>query len=264
MTEDQAQSEGPAFARVVIENAAIRSSYIRELEETLENSRLRLEDFSIVVAEDRKPMSTDYTAQIKSMLDGSTAGARLTITCNFQSKYRCRIRLFPDETWVYMSPGRVLMSEEEKVRDWMEVRNLVAMWVGHVYDELTSNPILRQVDEVNEQLEELLAAVNAMPDEYFSREEAEQLEKRLDDLEAQFKQYIDESDAEATEKDAQISKLEEDIEFLKKAAPNLTKRSFGRSVWNRFRGFANSPAGQVLIAAGSAETVKMLGEGLMK
>lgn len=264
MTNDLNSEARPRLRLVKIQDNLIRDTYIDHIAESLEKSRLSLDDFDISiekVSTYRQESGSTTFALAASGSGKKLDGARVLIKCNFQDNYYFAVDIYQNFYIIKHVPGEVLMSAAFEVTAWDKVVEAISEWVDTVYWEITRHPVSRTVVELTEEVEGILKIINGLPDRFFTKEEGEELTNRLNRLESDFRAYYEASREEQTNDKAQIKQLEKEMEFLRASVLNLTQKNWGRLFANRLSRMLNSPAGQAVLSSGVSSVIKGLIEG---
>jgi hypothetical protein len=161
-----------------------------------------------------------------------------------------------------VNPGTLTQKERVAYTTKGELLSGITQWVDRIHEELLSVPTNRQLEEHQSQLEELMANVDELPDEFFTREEAEVLRDRLDELESQMRANIEAASATQKEAAAQVASLHADVELLKRSAESLKKRGWVGALMVRVKKWSANPENRELLKSGAtvARTL-LLGDG---
>lgn len=242
----------------------LRQSHIAQIEAALDSSKLNIEDFDMMVeavSKRQAASSIGLAMGTESILGNTASGARVKILCNFHSKFYFQGDIFHDGYDIKCMPGDILVKDNFEVSSWEKFLDAITQWADNLYIELTSAPVARRVNELDEEMEKVLKIVDELPEEYFTNEEAESLLKRLDELENKFREHIEQSEEDKKSIRAQISQLESDMGFLRASLYTQSQKSWSRSLANRLGRWANSPAGQAILNSGTTVIIKGLLEG---
>ncbi|HEY0778845.1 MAG TPA: hypothetical protein VGD56_12825 [Gemmatirosa sp.] len=138
----------------------------------------------------------------------------------------------------------------------------ITQWTNRIRDELLAIPLHRQQAEQQAQLEALLGQIDALPDEYFTRDEAQAVRARLDELEQQLRANIEAAAKTHTDAAAELAALHSDIELLKQSTESLKKAGWAGSLAVRMKRWSGNPENRELLKSGAtvARTL-LLGDG---
>jgi hypothetical protein len=156
-------------------------------------------------------------------------------------------------------PGDIGTSETFKVYGRAKFFAYVKQWLGRLRSELQAIPINRVVEEQRKQIEELIGNFAKLPNEYFSRDEAEALKQRLEALEQQMIDAIVKSSSDDEDVSGRVESLERDFLVLKENIDTLKKPGWARAFATRVTKWTYDPENRKLIADGIEITRKLLG-----
>ena len=187
----------------------------------------------------------------------SYSNDEITISYN---EYYYRMHLTESDCRVYYNPGVVLTTESGSIEISQfenRIGRSIHAWLDRVKRDLL-NPIQERyikqsLQEFQTQLEEKLAEMKE--DEAFTSEERKKLKERLDALE----QMILETYEENAELEVEISKMRQEIEFLKNSVETLTKKKWLRNALTKFYAWSQKPENRKLIEAGAA-AIKLISQ----
>ena len=187
-------------------------------------------------------------------------GHALVITYRYEPEYRLTAHFTPPRDVVTggMAPGRVTSSEPFEVKNASEFGYLVGEWAKRVGEELRAAPFARELQEQRRRIDELLAEFDDLPDEYFTREEAEDLRARLQQLEQQLAEHISASAAFDKNVDERLEELHEEFDDLRTNVDRLRKKGWLASFAKRVYRWGKDPANRALLKDGVEVTRKLL------
>jgi phosphoglycerate-specific signal transduction histidine kinase len=96
-----------------------------------------------------------------------------------------------------------------------------------------------------------MVEMSALPEEYFSKEEAEQLQERLTDLEKRLTENLSQNVKDNKELSAKIESVRSDIQMLKDNVQNLTKPKLMTALLARTFDWLKDPVNRKLITSGA-------------
>jgi hypothetical protein len=164
-------------------------------------------------------------------------------------------RLFTIEGEV--SPGELSVSEPVTFQGMGQLKQGISAWLKRVLTEIQTAPEMRRIAEQERQLAEFLLQMQALPDEYFSKEEATVWVAKLEDLERRLEENLVSSVSNKEQLAAQIKALKADIQMLKDNIETLKKPGWVQALCVRSFEWMKVPENRVLLRAG-AEVVKGL------
>jgi hypothetical protein len=134
----------------------------------------------------------------------------------------------------------------------------VELWRRRLEAELRSAPSERAVRDQEEQIAEFVGEFAAMPDEFFTRDEAEVFRQRLEDFETRFAEHIRANTTDGEELKKRLSQIEQDVSALNDGLSSLTKRGWAGSLANRVFGWLRDPMNRKLLSSGAAVAKELL------
>lgn len=159
---------------------------------------------------------------------------------------------------VFSSPGKILTREHEIIHESDELIQQVASWVQRIDTELSAIPLNRKLSEQQRELDELTEQFAGIPEDFFSKEEAEDLKCRLDQFEEQFAESIRQGTADKVEANRRISSLHDEIQMLKRQLDTLNQKGWTRSALVRITNWARDPLNRQLLKSGGELAKELL------
>jgi DNA repair exonuclease SbcCD ATPase subunit len=142
-------------------------------------------------------------------------------------------------------PGSVKSVEKHSHQSLDDAFNRINPWLENVYSDLKARTIgLKEIEDLQQQLEAHLASHSFEPDEYFLNGEITRVDERLDALLRSFEQMEKEHRITSD----QLEALRDDVEQMKQAARDMPKGVWASLVKNRIvltaKRVATSPEGR--------------------
>jgi len=222
----------------IMEEYMIRDSVKNEIFGKLNCGIFRFEDF--VIKEDTNKNRGIYKIDIRK--------EEFYFTMTFDSS---NTEIFKVECL----PGEIFSRSEYKI-NFSSIQFHIENWLERVKTEML-NPIQqRYMDKTVEAfIDEINIKFDDMDESYFTREEGVALAKRLDELQ----EIITNRESDETPKELQveISKMQNEIEFLKATINTLNKKKWFKNALLKFRTWSNDPQNQELIKLG-VDSVKAI------
>ncbi|MFH6947322.1 hypothetical protein ACHRV6_02420 [Flavobacterium sp. FlaQc-51] len=203
----------------------IREKVYKDINNTLDkHSRFESSDFKI---EPNKDKSSSYTL--------------LTITYSMEPKYKIIFQIPTSKTSdkegysVYYAisgnvcPGPLAYEENFSFKGDTGIFTQITTWLNCIWEELSSNPIVKKVEFQQQQIEEIFERFESIKDEYFSEDEAKELRKKLDKLEETLKEQIKQNQDNKKEFEKQFENLHNDIDTLKQTIHSFKKKGWLKS-----------------------------------
>jgi len=199
----------------------IRDTLLRQINDTLDKHE-RFE-------------SSDFKILNESVYDGTN----LRITYNPEPKYHIII-LIPKATandgssahyefTGNVCPGPLAYTEEFTFKYQADIFKQISKWLGCIWEELSMSPIVKQIDNQQQQLDEIFSKFEDIPNEYFTVDESLDLKNRLDELEKTLLNHIENSGKDKAKLEEEVSKLHLDIDTLKHTIDSFNKQGWFRS-----------------------------------
>jgi hypothetical protein len=126
-------------------------------------------------------------------------------------------------------PGPVSYEETFSVNGQSLIYDKITTWLNCIWEEFTSSPIVRQMEDQQNQIDEIFEKFTDIKDEFFSKEEAEDLKSKLTDLEKKLEAEIEARHLEKKETEAEKAQLKTDIDTLKQTVNTLKKKGWLKS-----------------------------------
>jgi hypothetical protein len=126
-------------------------------------------------------------------------------------------------------PGVLAYDESFEFRGYQQIHVKIREWLDNVWEELSSNPIVKEQLNQQKDIEEIFQRFDQIKDEYFSADEAQDLKSRLDELEKKLVEEAKKNIKDKEELQKQIEVLNDDIETLKTTVSSLKKTGWLKS-----------------------------------
>lgn len=206
----------------------------------------------------------DFLITNETVRANSGTGASLTISYRFQPAYKFTATYTGNRDSngnnvanCRLSPGELSSTESISAIGDNGLISAFSNWLGNLRNELDAVPTFAQIEQQQQEIAEILKQVENLPDEYFTREEAEQLRLKVDELEKMIQRNIQDSAKDEESVKAQISTIKRDFETLKSQIPTLTKKGWSGSFMVRYHNWTKNFGNQNLLKSG-VQTVKGL------
>lgn len=126
-------------------------------------------------------------------------------------------------------PGPLAYEETFTFKGEDGIFNKIYTWLNCIWEELSANPIVKQVENQQQQIDEIFEKIDFLKDEYFSEAEASDLRKKLDELEETLKSQIKQNTEDKKLFEEEVSKLHTDIDTLKQTIHSFKKKGWLKS-----------------------------------
>jgi hypothetical protein len=204
----------------------LRATFYEKLNETLYslNSNLRKEDFSI---------SVDKFGASKF---------ELRVAYNYDPEYYFRFSGATQQDGILVGkitrvPGPHLLEDSFDANTNLDTFfGYIKQWRSALEEELVSLPVKRQFEEQQRLLDSLLSQFQDLPEEYFTKAEAEDIRAKLDDFESRFTAHVNASHSDSAEKEKKLEQLHQEVEALKAQLDVLKKQGFFKRLYIRLSG----------------------------
>jgi len=236
----------------------LRATFYEQLNEALSKlgPTLLKEDFSTSVDPPPKNVAS------------ATYDFELRVAYNYDPDYYFRYTFTVQRDGMYtghikMSPGQHILVDEFDASMKVDVLiQHINNWGLALQSELLALPVKRLFQEQQHLIDSIFDQFGDLPDEYFTRAEAENLRAKLDDLESRLSAHISASSLADAEKEEKLARLHREIEELKKQTEVLKKPGFVRRFFSRLSNSVDEETKQKLIGE-SAEMLGKFAKGLI-
>jgi hypothetical protein len=232
----------------------LRAHLKSELMKRIDDSRyFEPEDFEWEEAESKLHFSLVYRHEPRF---------RFSVSEEHSGSLAALVRAESRETQVVVtvSPGELRAVEKFTIPNASSVISQVGAWITRIHEELIATPIVRALEEQRSKVEELLAETAKIPNDYFTKEEAEELKKKLSDLEKDLQDRVVSDTSENAEVKGRIEELTTLVAELRAQVDSLTKRGWFGSAIIKFTRWASTPENSALLKGG-VNVVKALMPG---
>ena len=220
----------------------MKPSFIARIHKELEGHRwFRSVDFVVTHTEDDDEDPPAWNLDIRYRVNDQYYLRAITRDGSY---YKCMF-----------SPGRTLMVESSTADGRVNLFAQISEWLDDLRGEVVAEPVRRAFEEKQRAVDALMAKLENIEDEYFTRAEAHDLRQALDDLERRFEAYaaVKEETDESVEEE--LRKIRLDFELFRNAAAGGTKRQFYRTFFIRVAEIVKDPERLVQFLEGSTATI---------
>ena len=214
----------------------IRDSLKNEICDALNYDVFRFEDFTIDI------IDRVNECFVKILYDEYYFGITITMEKCFMS---------------YM-PGEIFLEDSEQyyLKDFLESKErVIRSWLLRIKEDMLNSLTKRFLnDKIQKFREEIEGKLEVIKDGYFTKSEGDELRERLEQLE----EIILEKDSQEELQD-EISKMKEEIEFLKATIDSLTKKKWLKNALVKMWSWGQKEENRKLIESG-VEAVKAISQ----
>ena len=212
--------------------------------------------------------TNDFDITTGTRTAGKTKHGRVTIKCRFAPEYYFeafvptkRAQATADTFTGKMKPGIIVEDEGFQFASWTALTIAVESWAIRVRDELVAQPVLRELAEHREALDDILSSVGELKDGSFTEEEANELRQKLDDLESQLQEQLKKSEQNEKALEASLGELHRDVENLKQSLEVLNRKGWASKLMVRVAKWMTDPKLQPVLESGASIAKKLLTSG---
>jgi len=151
-------------------------------------------------------------------------------------------------------------TEADNFKKVLDFKNSIESWTERVYMELMDRPLNRKIEEKLKEIDEITASFEDLPNEYFTRIEADEMKEKLDALEKDLLQRLAQLNLENEEFETKQFSLHCEIEELKKTVEMLKKPGWAGSLMVKVSSWVKNSGNEKLLKDGAAFIAKQLFE----
>jgi len=187
----------------------------------------------------------------------------LTIHYRYEPRYQLTASVPPElangkHIPVTVLPGSVAEQEKTTCYGKDDLLGRIAEWADDLRAELKAIPLSREFEAERARVEALVAQLADLPDEYFTRAEADELRARLEDLEARFVDHLNATVDESAANNERLEHISREFDMLKSSVDVLSKPSWATSFLAKCARWLRDPANRSLIVDGADVARKLL------
>ena len=218
----------------------IRDSVKNEIYDALNYDVFRFEDFTINIIDQDDEFLNQCIVKIS------------------YNQYYFEITFETSKCFILSSPGNIFLQdlEEMSLGDALKFKqNRIHSWLLRIKDDMLNPLEKRFINNSNQKFrEEIENKFDEIEDRYFTKEEGDELRERLEQLEKIILEREHQEDRED-----EISKMKEEIEFLKATIDTLTKKKWLKSALVKMWSWGQNEENRKLIESG-VEAVKAISQ----
>ncbi len=174
---------------------------------------------------------------------GQNSAVLLTIRFNIEPKYKIVFKV-PNSTTTIdkenygrpfysfsgnVCPGPLAFEESFTFQGEPGIFENINTWLNCIWEELSANPVVKQVENQQQQIDEIFAKFETIKDGYFTVDEAVKLTIRLDELEETLKSQIHQTNEDKKAYEQEVGRLHMDIDTLKQTINSFNKKGWLKS-----------------------------------
>ncbi|WDF75785.1 hypothetical protein PQ469_18015 [Mucilaginibacter sp. KACC 22773] len=217
----------------------IRGQLYKDISETLdEHTRFDSTDFRILAEKKDERnnfhtiLSINYIIDSKYSIYFKIPSSKTSDSDGYSSYYLISGKV---------CPGPLSYEETFSFKGESFIYTTIKNWLDAIWQEVSSSPVVRQVEDHQEQINNIFEKFETLKEEYFTNQEAEELKKRLDALEETLKSQIESHNELKKNIEQEVSKLHFDIDTLKQTITSFSKKGWLKSFTGKiFKWTANS------------------------
>ena len=134
---------------------------------------------------------------------------------------------------VSVRPGYESIEESLSTRSRHALTSELEEWLGRLYEDMVSLPIVRQFQEHARAIDQLKERLETMPDEPISRADIETYREDLEKLKTEIFERLEKEFDDTKQLKTKVDDLTQDIDFLKATLNSMTKRKWGELLFSR-------------------------------
>ena len=134
---------------------------------------------------------------------------------------------------VSVRPGHESIEESLSTRSRQELTTELREWLGRIYEDMVSAPIVRQFQEHARTIDQLKERLDTIPDELISQADIETYKEDLEKLKAEIFARLEKEFDNTEQLRTKVDDLTRDIDLLKATLNSMTKRKWGELLFSR-------------------------------
>ncbi|HWB76430.1 MAG TPA: hypothetical protein VG755_15795 [Nannocystaceae bacterium] len=183
----------------------------------------------------------------------------LTLTCMPNPEYRLDVYVAEAGFGTTERPGIDYQVDQFSYDDFSQLIAGVRRWCLRIEAELAASPNVRLLFEIDQRVERLEEVLASFPDRVADADELEKLRERIDEIERKAAADLKAAGDRFGNLEAQLAKLHEELDAVRRSAGNMTIRSAVRAAVMRVWNYAKKSSSPAEIAA-AVDTAKALTE----
>ena len=134
---------------------------------------------------------------------------------------------------VTVRPGQESIEESLSTKSRSGLTYELREWVSHLYEDVVSLPIVRQLQEHARTIDQLKERLETLPDEPISQADIETYREDLEKLKTELFERLEKEVDDTKQLKTKVDDLTRDIDFLKATLNSMTKRKWGELLFSR-------------------------------
>ena len=134
---------------------------------------------------------------------------------------------------VTVRPGHESIEESLSTKSRSELTSELREWLGRLYDDVVSLPIVRQFQEHARTIDQLKERLETLPDEPISQADIETCREDLEKLKTEIFKRLEKEVDDTKQLQTKVDDLTQDIDFLKATLNSMTKRKWSELLFSR-------------------------------
>ncbi|MFA6249477.1 MAG: hypothetical protein WC615_21240, partial [Mucilaginibacter sp.] len=161
-----------------------------------------------------------------------------------------------------VSPGPLAYEETFSFKGEGVLFDKIDIWLNSIWEEISSSPIVKQVENQQTKIDEILENFDSLDDKFFTLQEAEDLKTRLDELEETLKELIINHVHYKENKEEELSRLHLDIDTLKQTVNSFNKKGWVKSFVGKMFKWTSDEENKKLLQGGYSFVKQFLPENI--
>ena len=157
-----------------------------------------------------------------------------------------------------------MITESDQFTQIPSFKKSISLWTERLHKELMDRPISRNIEENIKEVEDIIEHLADLPNEYFTRVEADEMKEKLDILEKDLLERLTQLNLEKKEFETKQNELHFEIEQLKRTVEVLKKPGWAGSLMVRISDFVKNSGNEKLLKDSTTFIVKQLVEEGMR
>jgi len=203
----------------------IRDKFLRDINSTIDkHQRFESSDFKVDTVSDQRnnniTLTIKYSIEPKYKIVFKIPNSITTDKDGYSSYY-----IFSGN----VCPGPLAYEETFSFKGETGIYERITVWLNCIWEELSSNPIVKQVENQQHQIDEIFEKFENIKDDFFTVEEAVDIKNRLTELEETLKSHIVKNGEDKKLYEQEIANLHLDIDTLKQTVQSFKKKGWLKS-----------------------------------